>query len=122
LNPALDGREVAGATGDGRSGGAIDILHLHSLWLFGIGGLITPFVLIKLIDLLGSSILLTVVVAAAVGLVYPAVMWGIGQVAFRNKADGSLISRDGKPAGATRSRRRRARPEPGLGPALTVAV
>jgi potassium-transporting ATPase KdpC subunit len=50
---------------------------------------------------LGSSVLLTVVVAVAVGLVYPAVMWGIGQLAFRNKADGSLVSQDGRVVGST---------------------
>jgi potassium-transporting ATPase KdpC subunit len=50
---------------------------------------------------LGSSVLLTVVVAVAVGLVYPAVIWGIGQAAFRSQADGSLVTRDGKVVGST---------------------
>jgi len=50
---------------------------------------------------LGSSVLLTVVVAVGVGLIYPAVMWGIGQAAFRGKADGSLITRDGTVVGST---------------------
>ena len=50
---------------------------------------------------LGSSVLLTVVVAVAVGLIYPAVIWGIGQVAFRSQADGSLVHRDGKAVGST---------------------
>ncbi len=50
---------------------------------------------------LGSSVLLTVVVAVAVGLIYPVVIWGIGQVAFRSKADGSLVDRDGTAVGST---------------------
>jgi potassium-transporting ATPase KdpC subunit len=50
---------------------------------------------------LRSSILLTVVVAVAVGIVYPAVVWGIGQIAFKSKADGSLVKRDGKVVGST---------------------
>jgi potassium-transporting ATPase KdpC subunit len=50
---------------------------------------------------LGSSILLTIVVAVGVGLIYPAVVWGIGQAAFKNQADGSLVYRDGKAVGST---------------------
>jgi potassium-transporting ATPase KdpC subunit len=49
---------------------------------------------------LGSSILLTVVVAIVVGGLYPLVVWGIGQAAFKSKADGSLIYRDGKAVGS----------------------
>ena len=50
---------------------------------------------------LGSSVLLTVVVAVGVGLIYPAVIWGIGQAAFRSKADGSLVTQNGKPVGSS---------------------
>jgi potassium-transporting ATPase KdpC subunit len=50
---------------------------------------------------LGSSVLLTVVVAVGVGLIYPAVIWGIGQVAFRSKADGSLVSQNGTVVGSS---------------------
>jgi potassium-transporting ATPase KdpC subunit len=50
---------------------------------------------------LGSSILLTVVVAIGVGLIYPAVIWGIGQAAFRGKADGSLVTQNGKVVGSS---------------------
>jgi potassium-transporting ATPase KdpC subunit len=49
---------------------------------------------------LGSSVLLTVVVAVVVGGIYPVVVYGIGQAAFRSQADGSLIYRDGKPVGS----------------------
>jgi potassium-transporting ATPase KdpC subunit len=47
-----------------------------------------------------SSVLLTVVVAVAVGGVYPVVVWAIGQGAFKSKADGSLISRNGQLVGS----------------------
>jgi potassium-transporting ATPase KdpC subunit len=50
---------------------------------------------------LGSSILLTVVVAIGVGLIYPAVIFGIGQGLFRHQADGSLVTRDGKVVGSS---------------------
>jgi potassium-transporting ATPase KdpC subunit len=50
---------------------------------------------------LGSSILLTIVVAIAVGLIYPVVIWGIGQAAFKSKADGSLIYRHGQAVGSS---------------------
>lgn len=34
------------------------------------------------------------------GVIYPVGVWGIGQVAFKEKADGSLISQDGKVIGS----------------------
>ncbi len=46
------------------------------------------------------SIALTAVVAVVVGLAYPIVVWGIGQVAFKNQANGSLLYRDGKVVGS----------------------
>ncbi len=48
-----------------------------------------------------SSVLLTVVVAVAVGGIYPVVVWAIGQGAFKNKADGSLVTRDGQVVGSS---------------------
>jgi len=48
-----------------------------------------------------SSVLLTVVVAVFVGVIYPFVVWAIGQAAFKSKADGSLITRNGQVAGST---------------------
>jgi potassium-transporting ATPase KdpC subunit len=47
-----------------------------------------------------SSILLTVVVAVVLGLIYPVVVWAIGQGAFKSKADGSLIYRNGQVVGS----------------------
>lgn len=46
------------------------------------------------------SLILTVIVAVMIGIVYPVVVWGIGQAAFKNQADGSFITRDGKVVGA----------------------
>ena len=48
-----------------------------------------------------SSVLLTVVVAVVVGGIYPVVVWAIGQGAFKNKADGSLVRRDGQVVGSS---------------------
>lgn len=36
-----------------------------------------------------------------VGLAYPFLVWGIGQVAFRDEANGSLIERDGQVVGSS---------------------
>jgi potassium-transporting ATPase KdpC subunit len=47
-----------------------------------------------------SSLLLTVVVAIVVGLAYPLALWAIGQAAFKNKADGSLVTRGGQSVGS----------------------
>jgi len=47
-----------------------------------------------------SSALAIVLVTAIFGLGYPALMTGIGQVAFAHQADGSLITRDGTVIGS----------------------
>jgi len=43
----------------------------------------------------------TVVLAVLTGLVYPAVMTGIAQVALKDKADGSLVQVDGNTVGSS---------------------
>jgi potassium-transporting ATPase KdpC subunit len=50
---------------------------------------------------LGSSIMLTIIVAVVLGLIYPVVVWGIGQGPWRSKADGSLITRNGQVVGSS---------------------
>ena len=48
-----------------------------------------------------SSVMLTVLVAAVVGIIYPFVVWAIGQAAFKGKADGSLVYRNGQVVGSS---------------------
>ena len=43
----------------------------------------------------------TVVLAVLTGLIYPAVMTGVAQVALKSKADGSLVEVDGKTVGSS---------------------
>ncbi len=50
--------------------------------------------------LLIQSILLTIVFTVLTGVMYPLVMTGIAQVAFHDKANGSLIVRDGQVVGS----------------------
>jgi K+-transporting ATPase ATPase C chain len=45
--------------------------------------------------------LVVVVLAVLTGLVYPLVMTGLAQVAFRGKADGSIVQVDGRPVGSS---------------------
>ena len=47
-----------------------------------------------------QSILLTIVFTVLTGVLYPLVVTGIAQVAFKDKANGSLIERDGKVVGS----------------------
>ena len=47
-----------------------------------------------------QSILLTIVFTVLTGVIYPLVITGISQVAFHDKANGSLIERDGKVVGS----------------------
>ncbi|MRR12620.1 potassium-transporting ATPase subunit C, partial [bacterium] len=35
------------------------------------------------------------------GIGYPAAVWAVGRVAFRNAADGSFLPRDGKSVGSS---------------------
>ena len=46
------------------------------------------------------ALLVTAAMTVLLGLVYPAVVWGIGQVAFRDEAEGSLVERDGVVVGS----------------------
>jgi potassium-transporting ATPase KdpC subunit len=47
------------------------------------------------------AVLATVVLAVLTGLIYPLVMTGVAQVAFRSKANGSLIQADGRTVGSS---------------------
>jgi K+-transporting ATPase ATPase C chain len=47
-----------------------------------------------------SSVLAIVLITAVFGLAYPVVMTGLGQAAFSNQADGSLIEQKGKVIGS----------------------
>jgi K+-transporting ATPase ATPase C chain len=50
---------------------------------------------------LGASIRMLVVLTVVLGLAYPLAVWGIGQVAFRDGANGSLLERDGTVVGSS---------------------
>lgn len=50
--------------------------------------------------LLIQSILLTIVFTILTGVIYPLVITGVSQVAFRNQANGSLIEREGRIVGS----------------------
>jgi potassium-transporting ATPase KdpC subunit len=41
------------------------------------------------------------VLTAICGIIYPVVMWGVAQVAFKNQADGSLVTYNGKVVGSS---------------------
>jgi K+-transporting ATPase ATPase C chain len=49
---------------------------------------------------LGRSVIAVVVLTVVFGLAYPLLFTGFAQLAFSNKADGSLIERDGKVVGS----------------------
>jgi len=50
---------------------------------------------------LRASVVVVVLMTVVFGLVYPALMTGFAQVAFSNKANGSLIQRNGRVIGST---------------------
>lgn len=47
------------------------------------------------------ALIATIVLAVLTGLVYPAVMTGVAQIAFKDKANGSLVEVDGKTVGSS---------------------
>jgi potassium-transporting ATPase KdpC subunit len=49
---------------------------------------------------LGRSVLAVVVLTVAFGLVYPLLFTGFAQLVFPNRADGSLVERDGRVVGS----------------------
>ena len=96
----------------------------RNLWIYGVGGLIIPFVGIKLIDLIiqfipgfGGDLTMNrlpalvrqhlaalrglLVFTVICGIAYPLVMFGIAQVAFHNQANGSLVSYHGQVVGSS---------------------
>jgi K+-transporting ATPase ATPase C chain len=49
---------------------------------------------------LGTAFLTLLAMTVILGLIYPLVVWGIGQTAFADKANGSLIKQDGQVVGS----------------------
>jgi potassium-transporting ATPase KdpC subunit len=47
------------------------------------------------------AVRMLVALSVLTGIVYPLVVWGISQAAFRNAANGSLVERDGKVVAST---------------------
>jgi len=47
------------------------------------------------------AVMLTVLASLVLGVVYPLITFGIGQLAFRHQANGSLISRDNQVVGSS---------------------
>lgn len=48
-----------------------------------------------------NCLLLLAIFAVAVGIVYPLVMTGFAQVAYKQKANGSMVKQNGKPVGSS---------------------
>jgi K+-transporting ATPase ATPase C chain len=53
-----------------------------------------------MIEHIKISLRISVVLLVITCGLYPAMVWGIGQIAFRHEANGSLIVRNGKPVGS----------------------
>ena len=99
-----------------RALGAASLLR-RNLLIYGLGGIVVPFAGIKLIDMTltrcGSSrggktmrtlrplLVLFGLLTVLTGIVYPLAVTGIGRLAFRAQASGSLVMRDDKVVGSS---------------------
>src|SRR5262249_6089842 len=106
--------------------GAATLLR-RNLLIYGLGGIIVPFICIKLIDLvlvaahlvlarsrrtmnatrraspfasLRPALALFLLLSALTGLLYPLIVTGLAQLLFPAQARGSLIVQDGQPRGS----------------------
>ncbi|MFJ3379180.1 potassium-transporting ATPase subunit KdpC [Curtobacterium sp. NPDC090217] len=50
---------------------------------------------------LGVAVRLTLLATVVLGIAYPLAVWGVGQAAFHDQANGSIVSQDGKPVGSS---------------------
>ncbi len=48
-----------------------------------------------------TAVVVTVVLTIGFGVVYPVVVWGVAQVAFKSRANGSLVTSNGKVVGSS---------------------
>lgn len=62
-------------------------------------------------SLVKKSIFMTLILAAITCVIYPAAVWIVGQVVFRQKANGSVVYRNGQPVGSKLIAQGFARPE-----------
>ncbi|KQS10035.1 potassium-transporting ATPase subunit KdpC [Curtobacterium sp. MCLR17_007] len=49
----------------------------------------------------GVAVRLMVLATVVLGIAYPLAVWGVGQAAFHDQANGSIVSQDGKPVGSS---------------------
>ncbi|TCK66167.1 potassium-transporting ATPase subunit KdpC [Curtobacterium sp. PhB136] len=49
----------------------------------------------------GVAIRLMLLATVVLGIAYPVAVWGVGQAAFHDQANGSIVFRDGKPVGSS---------------------
>jgi K+-transporting ATPase KdpC subunit len=77
-----------------------EALLRRNLLIYGVGGLVVPFVGIKIIDVIIArnllvAVLMTIVTTVLLGLVYPLVVTALAQLMFPDQASGQLVIRDG---------------------------
>ncbi|OIH95455.1 potassium-transporting ATPase subunit KdpC [Curtobacterium sp. MCBA15_001] len=49
----------------------------------------------------GVAVRLTLLATVVLGIAYPLAVWGVGQAAFHDQANGSIVMQDGKPVGSS---------------------
>ncbi|MCJ1712757.1 potassium-transporting ATPase subunit KdpC [Microbacterium sp. M1A1_1b] len=49
----------------------------------------------------GVAVRLMVLATVVLGIAYPLAVWGVGQAAFHDQANGSIVSQDGTPVGSS---------------------
>lgn len=80
-----------------------EVVLRRNLLIYGLGGMIAPFIGIKIIDIMKTitrALVLLLMMTVITGIAYPLAVTGISRILFPRQANGSILYQDGKAVGS----------------------